>query len=264
MILKTPAIALRRYPFSETSLVITWLSPDAGRLHTLIKGAFRPKSLFFGAADLFYTCELVYHDRGPEGLAIAREISPLRHRTPLRSDWRACAVASYLCGVVAKIVPRGATRTDLYHWLEGALDELVLRGGSLPRLCSLELRLARVLGLGPRLERCIRCESSLPVSGYVWFSAPNGGWFCENCVVRLKGPRPAPIPSAVIHRLIDWERAGDALIQPIPPSTIDAANRLVGSFMAHHLDCPAPMRMAAVDILSRQPPPPVDLQRTVR
>ena len=94
MILKTTALALRFYPFSNTSRIVAWLTPDQGRIATMVKGSQRPRSLFLGQYDLFYTCELLYHRRERGGLHIARECSPLKWREGLRRDWRAAAAAS--------------------------------------------------------------------------------------------------------------------------------------------------------------------------
>ena len=39
IVVKTEAIALLLYPFSQHSRVVVWLSPDRGRVVTVIKGA---------------------------------------------------------------------------------------------------------------------------------------------------------------------------------------------------------------------------------
>ncbi|SVC52518.1 uncharacterized protein METZ01_LOCUS305372, partial [marine metagenome] len=41
-------MVLRVFPLTETSLVVHWLSPEAGRIGTVAKGARRAKSPFRG------------------------------------------------------------------------------------------------------------------------------------------------------------------------------------------------------------------------
>ena len=60
-IIKTHGIVLSIHPWSQTSHVVTWLTPDHGPVTTLVKGAVRPKSAFLGQYDLNYTCEIVYY-----------------------------------------------------------------------------------------------------------------------------------------------------------------------------------------------------------
>ena len=120
-ILRTEAIALRVSPFSRTSHVVTWLSPEHGRLATVVKGACRPKSAFLGQYDLFATCELLFYRRDHDGAHAIRECSPLEPRDELRDDWRRVTTASYLCDLLARVTQpaparRWTTPTSVPCW----------------------------------------------------------------------------------------------------------------------------------------------------
>ena len=261
MIVKTPAIVLRRHPYTETSQVVTWLTPDAGRLNTLLKGALRPRSAFLGQVDLFYTCELLYYGRNPDGLPVAREVTPLDLRARLREDWRACAVASYLCALVTRATPAQATRGAIYAWLADALDDLAAHGGSIETLCRQELRLLHRLGLAPRADRCLVCAKPPPVSGNVSFSPREGGWWCPDCRFATRRDDGMRIPAEAIRLIAEWQRnarPADAERAPLPFSTRDAIQRALGVFLSFHLDAPPAPRVAALDILARRPARPVD------
>ena len=54
----TPAIVLRKSSWSETSLIITWLTEGLGTVRTVARGARRPGSAFAGRIDLFYEAEI--------------------------------------------------------------------------------------------------------------------------------------------------------------------------------------------------------------
>ena len=86
--LKTTGIVLDIRPWSRTSHVVTWLTPDRGPVVTLVKGAVRPKSAFLGQYDFFYTCELVYYIRAKGELHAIREAAPLNPREHLRGSFR--------------------------------------------------------------------------------------------------------------------------------------------------------------------------------
>ena len=72
-IIKTQGIVLTVHPWSRTSHIVTWLTPDHGPVTTLVKGAVRPKSAFLGQYDLFYTCDLLYYARATADLHALRE-----------------------------------------------------------------------------------------------------------------------------------------------------------------------------------------------
>ena len=45
---QTPAILLRKTPWSETSLIAVWLTERFGAVRTVARGARKPKSAFRG------------------------------------------------------------------------------------------------------------------------------------------------------------------------------------------------------------------------
>ena len=49
--LRTPAIVLRRWPYSETSLVVRVLTPELGTVGLLAKGAYRLQSGLLGTTS---------------------------------------------------------------------------------------------------------------------------------------------------------------------------------------------------------------------
>ncbi|MCZ7592094.1 MAG: DNA repair protein RecO [Kiritimatiellae bacterium] len=265
MILKTPAVVLRQHPYTETSRVVTWLTPDRGRLNTLIKGALRPKSAFLGQVDLFYTCELLYYTKTGDGLPITRECTALNMRPTLRDDWRACAIASYLTSLLSRAIPEKASRQDVFDWLEAALDDLAANGGSVQAMCWHELKFLNLLGLAPRLERCRQCNRA-PNEQEVPFSIADGGWLCARC--RNNGaPRNVVwVPVTALQRLTEWQRSDSPAIARNTRLTFSqqsALERIPGLFLAHHLDLSPAPRAAALDILARRPPRPVDPEARV-
>lgn len=267
MIVKTSAIVLRRHPYTETSQVITWLTPDAGRINTLIKGAFRPKSPFLGEVDLFYTCELLYYGRNPDGLPVTREVSARNPRARLRTDWRACAVASYLCSLISRATPPQATRAAAYNWLENALDAAARDSGSALALFRHEVRLLHLLGLSPRIAGCLGCGRPLPSSAELLFSPREGGWWCPACAPDPRREEIIRAPANAVRLIGNWQRSSgpDTPMSEAPGlAALDAVERMLGAFMLHHLDIPPAPRTAALDILSRKPARPVDRDLPLR
>lgn len=251
---KTHAIVLRMAPSGNTSRVVTWLTPSRGRVATLMKGALRPKNLFLGQYDLFYTCELLYYDHESRPVHIARECSPIKPRPALRHDWRACARASYFTDLASRISPSRAPQAFVYRWLDQALDELDRNGADTALCFWLELRLLNHLGLAPRLQSCMACRIRLPDHpAPVSFSPSRGGLLCAACA--RMDPRPAlPIPADARALLRNWQEAADpARARRIKCNDRQEMliDRLLGDFMQYHLDLPLPAREAACRISRR-------------
>ena len=263
---KTEAIAVRISPFANTSHVVTWLSRDFGRIPTVIKGARRPKSPFLGQYDLFYTCELLFYARERNGLHIARECSPISAREAFRSDWRACACASYLCDLMVRALPDGAVMPDLYDLATESLD-LLTEGCASPTLIFwFELKLAVLLGVGPRLTTCSSCGSDLAVtsSRRSVFSCVRGGILCTACSQAATPPagqrnrggdafpheQDVHISPDTLAMLKRWQTGHSPRVAARTRCTHQQElefSDLLGIFLGYHLDIIPPGRRVAIE-----------------
>lgn len=257
MIEKTQAIVLRYYPYSNTSRVVSWLTPHAGRVSTMIKGSQRARSAFLGQYDLFYTCELVYYASSRGGLHIARECFPLKPRTPLRGDWKACAAASYLADLVQRISPPDAPHAELFDILDAGLDHLAANGATPEFVHWFELKLLEYLGLAPRLRHCLGCNRDLkPGERRTRFSYARGGILCPACS-RAAADHLLPITPDAVAILSAWQRARSsqsALSTRCTVRQLAELENLLGLFLVYHLDTPLASRAIAMDTLSRKLP----------
>lgn len=246
MILKTSGIVLRQDPFSKTSKVITWLTPDHGRMATLAKGAQRKKSGLVGQFDCFYTCELLFYPARHSSLHLLRECSPEAPRSGLRDNWRASAGASYLCDLVNRLTPPGAAAGPLFAWAGSTLDFIEKQGFSIPVMHWMELQLMGLLGMAPQLRRCITCGKEDGTGTGLWFSVARGGVVCTPCQGKLQDPTAAPIAPDVLAMMRGWERAHSPLIArrtSYLAGQLDSANRILGAFMDYHSEGPRARRI---------------------
>ncbi len=243
MILKDEALALRIYPFGNSSRIVVWLSRTYGKLAVLAKGSQREKSPFLGQFDLFYTCEVLFYAREHRHLHILKECQPLEARTAFRTDWRACAMASYAAGLLDRAVPFGPASPRLYGLLEDTLDLLATRTpgpGAVPRL---ELRLLQELGLAPDWDACNQCRRDLRNGPGARIDWAHGALLCETCA---KGGGVAlSAPALHVLRLI---RDG-APPPSLPERIFREIRELTGGLLAHHAELSGPARELAFQIL---------------
>ena len=252
LILRTEAIALRVSPFSRTSHVVTWLSPEHGRVTTVVKGACRPKSAFLGQYDLFATCELLFYRRDHDGVHAIRECSPLEPRNELRDDWRRITTASYFCDLLARVAQPAQESADLCRLLGAALDDLRQRPPAAETILRFELDMLRHLGLLPHLELCPICHT--PAHPWLRFALASGRARCAHTA-----PSAAGEPTITLHR--DVVEQMQRLTQPAPsaPAAPDVAHlslgsrRFLGIFLRFHLDTPPAPRRLAFELLESDP-----------
>lgn len=249
MIRKTEAIALRTFPYSETSLVVVWLTRDAGRLTTLVKGALRPKSAFIGHIDIFYTCEILYYDRDQRDLCILRECSPLKVRDRFRRDWKGCGLASYLSDLVYRASPVRGHQPGWFDFLDRSLDLIHHEPATSRLLLWLELKFLDQLGLAPRLRLCTACHQ--PLAWPARFDLRAGGPVCARCAGDAPSPSAAVAPD-VLAALAAWQRA-DVPAGPrntrTTPEQLHAMETLMGDFLEYHLERSRAPRDSALELL---------------
>src|SRR3954471_12148740 len=88
-------IILRTRPLSDTSLIVHWLTADAGRISTVAKGARRPQSPFRGKLDLFYSGDFSFARSRRSELHTLREVRVKETRVAIRQDLKRLEMASY-------------------------------------------------------------------------------------------------------------------------------------------------------------------------
>jgi len=254
MIVKSHGLVLRIRPYSRTSQITIWLTPDRGRIATLAKGAYRPKYASRGECDLFYTCEMLYYPREAPRLNILKECSALNLRTVFRTDPEACACASYLCDLTARLCPPDAPHPDLFDLLGTTLDALPTARFLVILLFWFELRLLTLMGLAPRLASCPLCGNPvLSHSSPAHFSAAEGGLICADCAEGKIDPRHHTLTPDVLAVLHDWQAA------PTPQQALrtlcsarqqSAIQSALGEFIHYHLDLMPLSRTIALNLLS--------------
>lgn len=105
-----------------------------------------------GQYDLFYTCELLFYANAKEDLHLIRECSPVNTRSLLRTNWRACAGASFVSDLLYRISPPLASAGELYRLAEITLNALGSRPPTPALLFWFELKVLADLGVYPDLD----------------------------------------------------------------------------------------------------------------
>lgn len=152
-ILKTTGIVLRQRPVTETSLIVTWLTKDFGKLRTMAKGARRPKSPFRGHVEPFYLDELLFLRSRRSDLYILHECSLIDPHRALRDDYKKLSTAVYFCELVDLATESEQADPDLFSLLRSTLRTLTSQPWRPLLLNHFELNLLAALGFDPARQK---------------------------------------------------------------------------------------------------------------
>jgi DNA repair protein RecO (recombination protein O) len=152
MIVTTQGLVIRTLHYSETSLIVRWLTPDLGRIATIAKGARRPKSPFLGKLDLFVEGALSFSRSQRSDLHSLREIVVTDFHLPLRDNMDRLQLAAYAVALVEQTTESDTPLPEVFQLLHGLLVHLTIAEAR-PRLAfAFELKLLTLLGLAPSAE----------------------------------------------------------------------------------------------------------------
>lgn len=151
MIEQTQGIVLRVIRYSESSLIVHWLTEDAGRIATIAKGALRPKSEFRGKLDLFHHCQLTYQRSHRSTLHQLREISLTQVFEGLSRDMDKINQATYVAQLISKSTEEDTPADGIFDLLAYFLETLnKTKGTDLLHVLHVEFILLIILGLEPQ------------------------------------------------------------------------------------------------------------------
>ena len=239
------AILLRRFPYSESSLVARVFSRRYGKVGLLARGAHRPKSRFYCVLDHFDTLELEWrHQPGRELMELRRGDIKSR-RAVIANDLETYRAGSVACELVDLACPTGQPDRGTWARLSRCLDELAT--GARPAweaTVAFELGFLEEHGICPALERCAACGCDAPAPNpsedRACFSASCGGRLCQPCAdeARDAGRRVGTMPLDVLDaasKLLRRSPEGER-ITPLDAPLLVRLKDFVERFLDHHLE----------------------------
>jgi DNA repair protein RecO len=204
------AICLRRSDYSETSLVVRFMTRLHGQVATIAKGVKRPKSKFGGSIDLLTVGQAVFTlpregSSGTMGLLMAwdqTDVFPCL-RTDLLRHAAATTAGELLGRLIEELDPHPASFDAMLTFLRALqADQPPIR-----RLAEFMRSLLLDVGLTPNVDACVNCGrlieqeaqppakppapgsspgrvSAAPRPDKLVFSGPRSGPLCPACQPR--------------------------------------------------------------------------------
>lgn len=176
---KTEAVVLRGVAFSETSRIVTFLTPDRGRLACLAKGARRKNCRWGGLLDTYNRVELVYYRKEGREIQTLGDVSLLDGYPGLRADLTRSVYAAFPLELAGKIAHENEPSETLYKALVRGLAGLSnWPGEARTHACWQVLRLLNAAGFAPGLDHCVGCGGETGARAGFAF---DGGVVCAAC-----------------------------------------------------------------------------------
>lgn len=197
--IKTEAIVLHRYPYSDSSWIVKVLTEESGIVSFILKGAKRKDSPFKGAMDPLALSEVVFHQKPGTELQFVKEATLLSWHSEIRENLESLAVAQVMAEILYRYAPPGVPLEEEFHLLKNALQQLDQKSPSTTVFSKWLLDACDMWGYHLELNQCGRCEKMLeePAAD---FHPETGVFLCKHCL-GVETPRARPETMADIWNL---------------------------------------------------------------
>lgn len=176
---KTEAVVLRGVDFSETSRIITFLTPQRGRMACLAKGVRRKNSPLGAALDTFNRVELVYYWKDGRQVQTLADAALLDGFAGIKAQLERSAYAGFPLELAYKVAHENEPSEELYAVLTHGLERLAAWPGDARTHVDWQvMRLLQAAGFAPVVDQCVQCGSLLPATPGFSYA---GGAVCRAC-----------------------------------------------------------------------------------
>lgn len=205
----TEAVVIGGKNLGEADRIITFYTREKGKVRAVAEGARRIRSRFGGSLELFAYGKLVYFERPGRTLHRINEFALMEPFRRLREDLDLFVHGSYLLELIEVSMEEGEANEELFSLLLSALRLLTFGQEPAPLHRAFEIRLLKILGYLPELERCTLCKAvPEPVGGTVrelslQMSPSQGGLLCHRCSSTVRDGLPlSPLSLAFLRQAL--------------------------------------------------------------
>ena len=196
--IKTRAIVLHRFPYSDSSFIVKALTEECGIISFIVKGGKKKESPFRGALDPLALSEVVFRQNPNTELQFIKEATLLDWRKDLRNNLLSLAKAQVMTEMIMRYAPQGVPLQEEFERLEKALSDFDETCGNSatsmstsetsPHLTNKSNIFAQWLldtcdmwGYNLDLETCSRCGKTIDKPAADFFPE-TGGFVCHACL----------------------------------------------------------------------------------
>jgi len=229
---RTSAVCLHKVDFSETSQVLRFFTPDAGKINCIAKGAKRKKSAFLAPFELLSIYDLIRIEKRPGTLDILTKAERVRSFTKLRANYPSYVAACYAAEFVDEFAPEGQTIEGLYEQLIQVLERLEAGVPAADAILSFEAQSFRALGYLPRLRECGACRKPAAAAD-LYFSVRDGGALHTEC--RPREERWFPVRRGSLESIARFSE-GDMPKEAMKRPLVVEIRQIFDACVRFHLD----------------------------
>ncbi len=177
---KTQAIILKKFPYGEADLIVTFFAKKEGRLVGIAKNARLSQRRFGGALELGSIVDLSYVTRVHSDLVRIEDAGVYYPTTGIMLSLNRISAMSKALELALAFLQERQSAPDKYDLLSEYIVNLSKKDADYLTRLSFELEWLTLSGYKPELEQCMGCGEGLK-DEHLSFSMNQGGLLCSRC-----------------------------------------------------------------------------------
>lgn len=175
---QTDAIVIKKTKLGEADTILTFYTPDRGKIQGFAKSLRKTKSKMAGHLELITHSRVTFaRGRSLDTITGSQTIDSF---VPLKNDYKLMSYALYIIELVNQFTPEHYEDYNLFRLLLETLKNLCRTDDIETLLRFFEIHLLSEVGYRPQLHHCVNCRKELePVMNT--FSPASGGVLCPEC-----------------------------------------------------------------------------------
>lgn len=226
---RTEAVVLRGTDFSETSRIVTLLTPGRGRFACMAKGARRAKSGVAASLDSLNRVEIVYYWKDGRQVQQLGEACLLSGYPKTKKDLDKSTFSALPVELALNIAHENEPSEELYEAFVQGFESFENWDGDVPTHSAWQVhQLLAAAGFAPMLTHCGGCGKALDrAAGFAFAS----GAVCLNC------PSDTAMPQALWAQLKAFEQAETCPRFVLSPSGLQLLVRYASHQLEREIRC---------------------------
>lgn len=178
---RTLALVLSVSDHAEADKIITFFSPDLGKVTAIAKGAKRSKQRFVNKLEVFSLLHILYRSPRRDTLLFLVEADLENAFLALRNDFRRYIVAMLAVELVLRFTREHDPDPAVFSLLLWAMYSLDNGEDPLQVAALFHLRLLGAVGYRPELSRCGFCGRNVAAGSSFSLHPGSGALMCDTC-----------------------------------------------------------------------------------
>jgi len=229
---KTEALVIKVQPFRSSSLIVTFFTPQLGKIRGVVKGVHREGEIRQAGFELFTHAEYIFYEKKRSDLHLISDATILESHHALRDRLDGIAYASYFCELVDELTEVQDPHPEIFTLLKESFRFLSVIPPS--RLETVFVtQLLKEMGWLPFLESCLECGAKPLEKGI--FSIRHGALVCGRCLKKDPAAQPMGSGELAVLRAYTKDPLEDGLRLSLSSLVENQVRTVITTFLNYRL-----------------------------